>query len=158
MCYKDRQSGRQPGVSCRAACAGCTAVSLAERGLVVPQGNVSETTETKPVPETKMTPTLMLVNYDLNGPVHAFRTRALEAAAAIAQADGLIWKIWGLEDSGAGSSAYLFRDSESAKAFAAGPALKGLREKSARNVSVRMAPVNLELSSLTHALGETGSA
>jgi len=82
-------------------------------------------------------------------PVSAFRDRAREVAARIAETPGLVWKIWGLDDAtGEGTSLYLFRDAASAAAFAG---LAALRDGPADRVEVRLAPVVRDLSEVTRA-------
>ncbi|HMQ94868.1 MAG TPA: YdhR family protein [Amaricoccus sp.] len=99
-----------------------------------------------------MTPTLILVTYRLRVPVAEFRAHARTAAARIAEAPGLLWKVWGLDEAtGLGTSAYLFRDSASAEAFAEGPATSELRAGPAMDVFTRIAPVDAGLSAITGA-------
>lgn len=99
-----------------------------------------------------MTPSLLVVTYQLRIPFAAFRGPAETAARQIADAPGLIWKIWGLDpDTGEGTSAYLFRDDSHARAFAEGPAIAALREGPAAHVTTRLAPIDRELSLLTGA-------
>ena len=99
-----------------------------------------------------MTPTLLLVTYRLRIPAADFRAHAQAAAARIAGAPGLAWKVWGLDDeTGFGASAYLFHDAASAKAFAEGPAIAELRDGPAEDVVTRIAPVDVGLSSITGA-------
>ncbi|MGR3321000.1 MAG: YdhR family protein [Pseudooceanicola sp.] len=94
---------------------------------------------------------LLIVTYDLAIPVEDFRGAARKAAVQIAGAPGLIWKIWGLEANGEGTSAYLFRSEATARAFATGPAIAALRDGPARDVTTRIAPVATDLSRVTHA-------
>jgi Putative mono-oxygenase ydhR len=99
-----------------------------------------------------MTATILTVNYRLTIPTSLFRANAKAPARAIAQVPGLVWKIWGLDDAtGEGTSLYLFRDTESAAAFAEGPVIDELRKGPTSELSVRTAPVELELSRLTYA-------
>ncbi len=99
-------------------------------------------------------PTLLSVAYRLRIPAEAFRLPAEVAAHQIAQAPGLVWKIWGLDaDTGEGTSVYLFRDTAAAAAFAAGPAMAQLRDGPAERVTTRIAPVDVALSTLTGAAG-----
>jgi len=96
--------------------------------------------------------TAVTVAYRLRVPVSAFRDRAREVAARIAETPGLVWKIWGLDDAtGEGTSLYLFRDAASAAAFAGGPVLAALRDGPADRVEVRLAPVVRDLSEVTRA-------
>lgn len=99
-----------------------------------------------------MTQTLFTVDYDLTIPGAAFVDRAPEAAARIADAPGLVWKIWSLDrETGQGASTYLFRDRHSAEAFSEGPMIAALRDGPARNVRLRLAPVEQALSLQTNA-------
>jgi hypothetical protein len=99
-----------------------------------------------------MTPTLLVVTYRLRIPSADFRAHARTAAARIAEAPGLLWKVWGLDDeTGFGTSTYLFRDGASAKAFAEGPTIAGLRDGPAWEVVTRIAPIDVGLSSITGA-------
>jgi hypothetical protein len=99
-----------------------------------------------------MSLTLLAVTYTLTAPAETFKTRASDAAVHIADAPGLRWKIWGLDPAtGEGTSFYLFRDRPSAEDFAEGPAIAALRSGPARQVLTRVAPIDVELSSLTHA-------
>jgi hypothetical protein len=93
-----------------------------------------------------------LVTYRLRIPAGEFRSQAETAARRIADAPGLMWKIWGLDPAtGLGTSCYLFRDAASAEAFAAGPALAELRNGPASEVATRIAPVDSVLSTITGA-------
>jgi hypothetical protein len=106
-----------------------------------------------------MTPTLLLVTYRLRIPVTDFRAYARTVATGIASAPGLVWKVWGLDDeTGLGTSAYLFRDAASAKAFGEGPAIGELRAGPAADVVTRIAPVDVGLSALTGATPILGLA
>lgn len=99
-----------------------------------------------------MTMTLISVAYRLRISSESFRAHAETSARLIAEAPGLIWKIWGLDsDAGEGTSFYLFRDTASAHAFANGPALAALRKGPAESVTVRIAPVDMALSNITGA-------
>lgn len=99
-----------------------------------------------------MTPTLLAVAYRLRIPAAEFRSHAEGAAPRIAETPGLVWKIWGLDPgAGEGTSLYLFRDAASAGAFATGPAIAALRAGPAEAVTVRLAPVDLGLSTMTGA-------
>lgn len=99
-----------------------------------------------------MTLTMLVVSYQLRIPSETFRNHAKTAAVRIAEAPGLVWKIWGLDpDSGEGTSVYIFRDMVTAQAFADGPAIGALRNGPAENVVTRIAPVDVTLSSLTGA-------
>ncbi|MCA8881377.1 MAG: YdhR family protein [Rhodobacteraceae bacterium] len=99
-----------------------------------------------------MTPALLTVAYRLQIPSERFRTHARSVADQIAEAPGLVWKIWGLDpDSGQGTSVYLFRDAASASAFATGPVIAGLRNGPARDVITRISPVEAGLSTITGA-------
>ena len=99
-----------------------------------------------------MTPTLLLVTYRLRIPVADFRAHARTVAARIAAAPGFVCKLWVLDDdTGLGTSVYLFRDAISAEAFAGGPAIAELRSGPAAEVTTRMAPVDAELSTITGA-------
>lgn len=101
-----------------------------------------------------MSLTILAVTYTLSVPAEAFQARAAEAARQIAEAPGLRWKIWGLDEAtGKGTSFYLFADRVSAEAFADGPAIAALRDGPAEAVTTRIAPVNSALSMLTHAAG-----
>lgn len=106
-----------------------------------------------------MIPTLLLVIYRLRIPVADFRAHAQTAAARIASTPGLAWKVWGLDDeTGFGTSAYLFHDAASAKAFAEGPAIAELRDGPAADVVTRITPVDVGLSSITGAAPILGPA
>ena len=109
-----------------------------------------------------MTLTLLSVTYRLRVPAQDFRVHAETAAHNIARAPGLVWKIWGLDpETGLGTSVYLFRDAATAEAFAAGPAISALRNGPADDVSIRIAPVDTDLSTLpgaAAALAEAGCA
>ena len=95
---------------------------------------------------------LLTVSYRITGEVAAFRAHAGTVAARIAAWPGLKWKVWGLGPDGAGLSAYLFETGEAATAFAEGPILAGLKANPAvEGVTVAIAPVDAELSQLTHA-------
>lgn len=99
-----------------------------------------------------MQTTLLVVSYDLSIPARDFLDRAPEAARIIADLPGLIWKIWSLDrESGEGTSAYLFAERHQAEAFANGPLMQALRDGPARNVTLRFAPVERDLSERTHA-------
>lgn len=99
-----------------------------------------------------MTATILAVTYTLRVPVAAFRDGAREAARRIADAPGVCWKIWGLDEvTREGTSFYLFDDRAAAEAFAAGPAIAALRDGPAMNVTTRLAPVDRDLSAVTHA-------
>ena len=99
-----------------------------------------------------MSLTLLAVTYTLEVPVAAFRARAHDVAPQIADAPGLRWKIWGLDEAtGEGTSFYLFDDRQSAEAFAAGPAIAALRDGPAVDVATRIARVDAGLSAVTHA-------
>jgi hypothetical protein len=99
-----------------------------------------------------MTLTILAVTYSLKVPVPAFRERARKAAFEIADVPGLRWKIWGLDDAtGEGTSVYLFSDRDAAEAFATGPAIAALRDGPAKEVAIRLAPVERDLSAVTHA-------
>lgn len=99
-----------------------------------------------------MTLTMLAVTYRLRVPSEIFRERANKTAERIADAPGFIWKIWGLDpDSGDGTSVYMFRDAATAHAFAEGPVIGSLRNGPAENVVIRIAPIDVGLSSLTGA-------
>lgn len=88
----------------------------------------------------------------LTVPPAEFLARVGEPARAIASALGLIFKLWGLDtDIGLATSSYLFCDRAAADAFAAGPMIDTLRNGPATEVLVRVAPVNSDLSRITHA-------
>ncbi|WP_372785919.1 YdhR family protein [Phenylobacterium sp.] len=95
---------------------------------------------------------LLTVSYRVSGDVDGFRAKAEEAAARIAGAPGLKWKIWGLGPDGAGVSAYLFETAEAADAFAGGPVIAGLKANPAvQGVVLAAAAVDAKLSQITHA-------
>ena len=97
-------------------------------------------------------PVLVTVSYRVVGDVAVFRAHAAGAAAKIAEWPGLRWKVWGLDDDGAGVSAYLFETAEAAGAFAGGPVVAGLKANPAvRDVTLCAAPVDAGLSAITHA-------
>jgi len=99
-----------------------------------------------------VTQTLLTMTYRLRIPVEAFRPHAEAAGRRIAETPGLVWKIWGLQsDTRQGTSVYLFRDPESAEAFAAGPAIAEQRNGPADDLRVRLAPVDVALSTITGA-------
>lgn len=105
-----------------------------------------------PMPENMATPVLLVVNYQLSIPSEQFLVGVTEAIPAIVAADGLVWKIWGLDSStGRGNSAYRFRDRASAEAYAAGPVIAGLRNGPAQSVEISIAPIDRTLSVLTNA-------
>lgn len=95
---------------------------------------------------------LLTVNYRVSGDVAAFRAGAAEAAARIAAAPGIRWKIWGLGEDGAGMSAYLLDTQAAAEAFAAGPFIGRLKSNPAVDgVTLAWASVDVALSQITHA-------
>jgi hypothetical protein len=95
---------------------------------------------------------LLTVSYRVSGDLEAFRAGAAEAAAKIAGAPGLRWKVWGLGPDGSGVSAYLFETSDAADAFALGPIIAGLKGNPAvHGVTLVSAPVDATLSQITHA-------
>jgi len=95
---------------------------------------------------------LLTVTYRVSADVDAFRAKAADAATRIAGWPGLRWKIWGLDPSGAGVSAYLFETAEAAAAFAAGPVIAGLKANPVvEGVTLASAPVDAALSEVTHA-------
>ncbi len=95
---------------------------------------------------------LLTVSYRVSGDVDAFRAKAAEAAARIAGAPGLKWKIWGLGPDGAGVSSYLFETAQAADGFAGGPVIAGLKANPAvQDVVLKSAPVDATLSEITHA-------
>ena len=99
-----------------------------------------------------MTPVLLTVTYRLTLTPSEFLARVDTPARAIASAPGLIFKIWGLDtETGLATSSYLFRDRDAAEAFASGPMIDALRNGPATEVFVRVAPVNSDLSRITHA-------
>lgn len=99
-----------------------------------------------------MNQTLLIVTYRLRIPAEAFRSHAEIAGRRIAETPGLVWKIWGLDrETGEGSSVYLFGNTASAEAFATGAEIAGLRNGPAEQVSVRLAPVDTALSTITGA-------
>lgn len=99
-----------------------------------------------------MTQTLLTVSYDLTIPSADFLDGAPEVANVIAGLPGLVWKIWSLDrETGEGASAYLFRDRASAEAFAAGPVVAALRNGPVRNLRLRLAPIERDLSLGTRA-------
>ncbi|WP_157775817.1 YdhR family protein [Hartmannibacter diazotrophicus] len=64
----------------------------------------------------------------------------------------IVAKIWGLDETtGEGTSVYLFRDADLAKAFACGPQIEALRSGPATDVAIRLAPIEEDLSRITHA-------
>ncbi|MTH79593.1 YdhR family protein [Paracoccus aestuariivivens] len=106
----------------------------------------------QPTPAETATPALLVVNYQLKIPSDQFRSAVNEVIPATVAADGLVWKIWGLDNStGRGNSAYLFRDRASAEAYAEGPVIAGLRHGPAQSVEISIALIDQALSSLTNA-------
>lgn len=99
---------------------------------------------------------MLIVTYELRVPVEEFHSAACEATADISGAPGLVWKIWGLDAKGEGTSAYLFGSVAEALAFADGDALQALRSGPARHVQTRIAPVAVELSQMTKATSALG--
>lgn len=100
-----------------------------------------------------MTQVLLAVRYRVTADPVAFRHSMEKPAAAIASVDGLRWKIWGLDtECGQGLSAYLFASKAAATRFADGPIIERLRgHPDVVDVSVALAPVDQQLSELTHA-------
>jgi hypothetical protein len=95
---------------------------------------------------------LLTVTYRVSEDLEAFRARAMEVAAKIADAPGLRWKVWGLGSDGSGVSAYLFETANAANAFANGPIIAGLKANPAvQGVTLVSAPVDATLSQVTHA-------
>jgi len=96
---------------------------------------------------------LVTVRYSLSGNVERFRNEMEKAAAMIASAPGLVWKIWSLDaERGVGLSAYLFNSPTEARAFVAGPMIKALRNRAdVKEVAVEVAPVEHALSAMTGA-------
>lgn len=96
---------------------------------------------------------LLTVTYRLTGDPAAFRNNMEDAAAAIAETRGLLWKIWGLDlDRRRGLSVYLFDGEHAANMFAEGPIIKSLRQHpDVAEVSLDHAPVDRNLSLLSGA-------
>ena len=94
---------------------------------------------------------LLTVSYRVSE-VEAFRARAADVAAKIADAPGLRWKVWGLGPDGSGVSAYLFETADAADAFVNGPIIAGLKaNRAVQGVTLVSAPVDATLSQVTHA-------
>jgi hypothetical protein len=96
---------------------------------------------------------LVTVRYSLSGNAEKFRGDMDKAAAMIAAAPGLVWKIWGLDkERGVGLSTYLFNTAAQARSFASGPVIKGLKNRAdVSDVFVEVAPIEHGLSALTGA-------
>lgn len=100
-----------------------------------------------------MTQALLTVRYRLTGNPAAFRKGMEGAAPVLTSADGLLWKIWGLDiDGHRGLSVYLFDSAAAASRFATGPIIDRLRQRpDIADVSLDVAPVDHDLSMLTGA-------
>lgn len=100
-----------------------------------------------------MSQVLLTVRYRIAGDADLFRKAAGSVAPSIASADGLLWKIWGLDsEQRRGLSAYLFANQAAATKFAAGPIIERLRQRpDIAEVMVDAAPIDANLSALTGA-------
>lgn len=100
-----------------------------------------------------MNQTLLTVTYKLRSDAASFKRNMEGAADRIGDADGLLWKIWGLDDQTMrGLSVYLFENSKAAMDFAEGPMIAGLRNHpDVTDVALEHATVDRRLSVLSGA-------
>jgi len=97
--------------------------------------------------------TLLHLRFKLRVPPRASVAHSREAATTIASIDGLIWKIWVLqEEQSEIGGVYLFADREAAKAYLNHPVLQGMRSNPAVvSTESQLWDVENSLSALTRA-------
>lgn len=98
-----------------------------------------------------MAHTIVQINFGFDGPLEQLREAAKSSAAPIAEVDGLLWKIYILNEEGHESGGiYLFRDAESAQAYIDSDIIAGVRQHFS-NVSIKSFAVMAESSVITRA-------
>ncbi len=98
-----------------------------------------------------MAKTILQVNYRFNVSPTELRQLITPAAAPIAAVDGLLWKVWLIdEDRLEAGGIYLFRDRAAVEAFLANPMMAGFAANPAiADVSARIFAVDTTLSQIT---------
>jgi hypothetical protein len=99
----------------------------------------------------KMPGTILQINFKFEGSKDEYLNTFQEAAAPIAAAGGLRWKVWPWnEEERVGGGIYLFEDDASAQAFLEGPIAAGLGEmESVSELSVKRFEVLDSLTTVT---------
>jgi hypothetical protein len=101
--------------------------------------------------EKRMAKTILQVNFQYNFPLADLQAMTRKAAEPIAQVDGLLWKIWLLdEDQQTSGGIYLFENERAARAYAEGPILGSLQQHPAiSDYSAQLSGTIADLSKIT---------
>ena len=103
---------------------------------------------------------ILQINLKLNVPAESYVANCRKVAGAIANVEGLLWKIWILnEDAGEAGGIYCFDTEDSLNNYVAGPIVSGLKQNPAVTVvSMKKFDVVEDLTRVTRGTMTTRSA
>jgi hypothetical protein len=115
------------------------------------KGQRHGTSENRSEGAQPMSKTILQVNFQYNFPLADLQAMTSGAAEPIAQVDGLLWKIWLLdEEQQTSGGVYLFENERAARAYAEGPILGSLQQHPAiSDYSARLSGTIADLSKIT---------